>query len=163
MSGFLDVTTVVLPKGVADHTHQQLRRIGLRRAEGIALWIGRRDTSCFNITHSIIPAQRAVRSDSGLCAIVPPEELHRINMWLYQEKRSLFAQVHTHPTGAYHSDTDDAFPIATTVGCLSVVIPDFAIRPFLLRDCAIYRLENDSVWRELGFAEVDRFIKISGV
>ena len=35
---------------------------------------------------------------------------------------------------------DDALPIATTVGCLSLVIPNFAREPFALDQCAVYRL-----------------------
>jgi hypothetical protein len=48
---------------------------------------------------------------------------------LAQEKLGVRIQVHTHPGEAFHSPTDDAFPIIHTVGFLSLVIPNFALGP----------------------------------
>jgi hypothetical protein len=39
--------------------------------------------------------------------------------------RGVRVQAHTHPFEAFHSETDDAFPIVQTTGFLSLVIPDF--------------------------------------
>src|SRR5688572_3679882 len=38
-------------------------------------------------------------------------------------------QVHTHPNEAFHSRTDDEFPLIHEIGFLSLVIPDFALGP----------------------------------
>ncbi|MBA2335589.1 MAG: Mov34/MPN/PAD-1 family protein [Blastocatellia bacterium] len=100
------------------------------------------------------------RSEDGVCVTVTGDELHRINVELYQNKLSLIAQIHSHPTEAYHSTTDDTFPIATTVGCLSLVVPDFAIRPFALRDCAVCRLQPTGRWMQLTQREVESLIFI---
>jgi hypothetical protein len=67
---------------------------------------------------------------------------------------TLLAQIHSHPAEAYHSDTDDAFPIATAAGSLSLVIPDFAARPFALPECAVYRLSATGVWEKLSAWDV---------
>ena len=38
-------------------------------------------------------------------------------------------QVHTHPGAAFHSPTDDAWPIVHLEGFLSLVLPDFGLGP----------------------------------
>jgi hypothetical protein len=99
---------------------------------------------------------------------VPGDELHRINMWLHRHRLRLIAQIHSHPTEAYHSDTDDRYAIATSLGSISIVIPDFAVRPFQLEDCAAYRLSNrpwwhfssKPHWRRMRLAELRRTLKL---
>jgi hypothetical protein len=92
--------------------------------------------------------------------VTGPEELHRINVWLYRQKLALIAQIHSHPGRAYHSSTDDGYAIATTVGCLSLVVPDFARAPFDLRNVASYRLDGRGVWRALTTGQVAQMISI---
>jgi hypothetical protein len=59
----------------------------------------------------------------------------------------LGGQIHSHPTSAYHSDTDDHFPLVTLVGALSIVIPDFALHaPDDKDDWALYRLRGYGEW-----------------
>lgn len=80
---------------------------------------------------------------------VDGDALHRLNVWLYQHQQMLGVQVHAHPTDAYHSDTDDTFPIVTTLGGLSLVVPNFCRRD-LFRGSAAYRLTPN------GWVESDR-------
>lgn len=95
-----------------------------------------------------------------MCVVTGPEELHRINVWLYREKLTLMAQIHSHPGRAYHSSTDDEYAVATTVGCLSLVVPDYARAPFDLVRTASYRLDATGVWRPLSAAQAQRLIVI---
>jgi len=81
--------------------------------------------------------------------VVDGPELHRINVWLYEHEMTLIAQIHSHPTDAYHSETDDAIPIITTPGGLSLVVPDFARGPADLTTYAIFRLSESGDWKEL--------------
>jgi hypothetical protein len=62
--------------------------------------------------------------------------------------------VHSHPTEAYHSETDDRYAIVTEDGGHSLVVPDFARHPMALSGCAIYRLHRGS-WLELTRDQVD--------
>lgn len=160
MNGFLDLETIRVSMSAVAEAHEFLRMAGERRAEGFALWAGRREGAVFNVISAIIPAQVAHFTDDGICVSVGPEELHRLNVSLYTERISLIAQLHSHPGSAYHSDTDDAFPIATTVGCLSLVIPDFARFPFSLSSCAVYRLTEGGVWSFLPPRDAERLIVI---
>ena len=57
-------------------------------------------------------------------------------------------QVHSHPTDAYHSETDDTYPIATLEGSLSIVLPFFGRDGWESKDIAVYRLGRTG-WDEL--------------
>jgi hypothetical protein len=61
------------------------------------------------------------------CAPSLKHELARLNMYLYRNGLELVAQVHTHPAEYYHSSADDQYAIATTIGCYSIVVPNFAV------------------------------------
>ena len=56
--------------------------------------------------------------------------------------------MHSHPSDAYHSETDDAYPIATLEGSLSIVLPFFGRDGWESRDIAAYRLEQNR-WIEM--------------
>jgi len=59
------------------------------------------------------------------------------------------AQVHTHPGSAFHSATDDAYPMVQTSGFLSLVIPNFALGECSLAGAALYELGDYGRWRDL--------------
>lgn len=160
MSGLLDITSVHVPHDLALEAHGHLRKAGEYGLEGMALWAGLRDGVVFRVTHTIIPKQHGVRSAAGVSVSIGPDELHRLNVWLFENQLTLVAQLHSHPTDAYHSDTDDAFPIATTAGSLSLVIPDFARRSFALPECAVYRLSAAGIWEGLSTSDVLSLIKL---
>src|SRR5690348_641746 len=162
MTGFLDINRVWVPREIVLEGHRFLRLVGKQRNEGICLWVGYRDGTNFVVSDLLIPRQRGVSSDSGLCAIIHGDELSRIGRMLYEAKKLLFGQLHTHPTEAYHSITDDENSIVTTLGGLSLVIPDFAIHPFQLDNCAIYRLDAEGIWAEMTPADATNLIRIEG-
>lgn len=70
-------------------------------------------------------------------------ELHKLNRWLYDAHETLAVQIHTHPDDAYHSETDDEFPIVTALGGASVVVPRFARDGLTGPDTAVFRLMHD--------------------
>jgi len=158
--GLETIQHVRAPRHAVETAHSFLRRVGRQSMEGFALWVGRLEGDTFVITDAVIPAQKALRLPDGVCVTVGSEELHRLNVWLYQQGLTLLAQLHSHPGAAYHSDTDDTFPIATAVGSLSLVIPDFARSPYALSECAVYRLTRSGGWASLSSDEVSRLITI---
>ena len=158
MSGFEHISKIVVPAPLAEETNSNLRVIGSRSMEGFALWAGVQNENTFFVRANIIPAQTGHQLEGGVCVSVDAQELHRINVWLFTNNMSLIAQIHTHPTDAYHSDTDDAYPIATTVGSVSLVIPNFARHPFALSRCAVYRLYHKKGWVGLTPREVTTLI-----
>jgi proteasome lid subunit RPN8/RPN11 len=140
MNDYLAITRFIIKRELADFGQAHLRSVGERGLEGFVLWAGRVHGNTIRVEHVLVPRQTGLRTHSGVCVYVDGPELHRINVLLYDQQLRLVAQVHSHPTDAYHSDTDDEFAIATILGSLSFVIPDFAARPFDLSDCAVYRL-----------------------
>ncbi len=71
---------------------------------------------------------------------------------LAASKRSVKVQVHTHPGVAFHSATDDQWPIVSQAGFLSIVIPDFAAGEPSLDKAWVGCLQADGRWRRLEFA-----------
>jgi len=136
-----------------------MRSAGKQGLEGVALWAGRLDGPGFRVSKTIIPKQTALGLSSGLLYLVDGDELHRLNVELYRERLTLIAQLHSHPGEAYHSDTDDEFPIATTEGSLSIVVPNFARGPLDPSSWAVYRLQPEG-WIRLHERNASDLIRI---
>lgn len=58
-------------------------------------------------------------------------------------------QVHTHPFEAFHSETDDAFPLLPDVGFLSLVIPNFAMGPIGFENAYLTEIQPDGRWQQV--------------
>lgn len=102
------------------------------------------------MSSAILPEQRAYKTQSGIGVYVSGDEIFKINKWLYENEQILFAQVHSHPTHAYHSETDNQFPLVTAIGQFSIVVPFFARKHKInLLDCAIFRLNKNNKWEKL--------------
>jgi hypothetical protein len=160
-SGFLDITSIHLPENCAFEALAWLYKAGRRNVEGVALWAGIREGNTFFIKRTIIPQQDAGSIEDGLIYVVRGEELHRIALDLFDSGMQLIAQIHSHPGEAYHSKTDDAYPIVTVVGGISVVVPNFAIGGLNLKEWAVYRFMPETGWTELSQAKKETFIKIN--
>ncbi|MEE8106172.1 MAG: hypothetical protein V3T86_11615 [Planctomycetota bacterium] len=158
--GLLPVSVLRVPRHVADVTQSHLKEAGSYGAEGMVLWAGARHGEVFDVEEALIPEQTAFRSDEGVCVAVDADELFRINVHLHEQGRVLAAQVHSHPGDAYHSETDDAYPIVTTVGGYSLVVPDFGRGPFDISKCAVYRLLPGRGWVGLGADLVTELIEV---
>ena len=143
MSELSDVAELRVPSKVVREGFEFMRSVGRARLEGMVLWAGLQDGAIFNVTELIVPKQRGLRTADGLCAVVDESELRRLNVYLYRQSLTLVAQVHSHPAEAYHSSTDDQYAIATTVGCFSIVVPNFAVIDYALSECAAYRLNGN--------------------
>lgn len=149
MTELADVTELRVPLQVIVGGYEFMRSAGRLRLEGMVLWAGKQRDRTFTVTELIVPNQKGLRTADGVCAIVEADELARLNMHLYRNSLELVAQVHTHPTEAYHSSTDDEYAIATTIGCFSIVVPNFAVVNYDLGQCAVYRLDGGGKWLEV--------------
>ncbi len=137
-----DVSCFCVPAGIVEETERALLQAGTEGHELFVLWSGCQDGSLFEVRTPHIPKQTSYRLRNGLCVRVEGEELHRLNRWLYEAGEILAVQVHAHPGRAFHSTTDNTYPIVATVGGLSIVAPDFCRRGLLTREAAVYRLER---------------------
>ena len=114
------------------------------------MWSGKRDGETFNVAKVHIPVQTSYKLDAGLCVHVDGSELHRLNVWLYEARQVIGVQVHSHPGDAYHSETDDTYPMATLSGSLSIVLPFFGRDGWESSGIAAYRLGQDGWLRLTG-------------
>ena len=141
-------------------TEEAIREAGVSGHEMFVLWSGTQRDGTFTIESVHIPRQSSYKLQSGLCVRVDGSELHRLNVWLYEAGQVIAVQIHSHPGDAYHSETDDTYPIATLDGSLSIVLPLFGREGFASKDIAAYRLEQGA-WFEIanpvgGLVEVVR-------
>jgi hypothetical protein len=132
-------------------TVDALADVGKKEAEAIVAWGGVvDDNATFRFTTSYMPRQTAYKTEYGLLVRVESEALHKLNVAFHEAGIVLAGQAHTHPTDAYHSDTDDMRPIVTLLGGLSLVVPNFAANGIDdLEQFAWYRLHGLGDWREL--------------
>ncbi|MGH2724364.1 MAG: Mov34/MPN/PAD-1 family protein [Actinomycetota bacterium] len=70
---------------------------------------------------------------------VDQEELGRVWDELRSTGRMIVCQVHTHPGTAFHSGTDDHYPVVHSVGFLSLVLPGYADRGLKGAHLAVYQ------------------------
>src|ERR1035437_6269449 len=159
-NGYLNIEKIIMPYQCLEKAYNKMREAGQSRLEGVALFAGKEEGATFKIETTIVPEQKAMSLEDGLLYAVSGDELHRINVWLYENKMSLIAQIHSHPTRAFHSKTDDAYPIVATVGGLSIVVPDFASGAADINLCAVFRLQPGKGWVELDKKEKNSLIEI---
>ena len=129
-------------------TEEAIRSAGRDGYELFVIWSGTRHGDTFTVSEVHVPRQTSYKLDHGLCVRVGGSELHRLNMWLYEAQQVIGAQIHSHPAEAYHSETDDEYPIATLDGSLSIVLPFFGRGGFGSEGIATYRLGQGN-WTEL--------------
>jgi hypothetical protein len=126
--GLLNVRRFVIPSAILDTTLQSLTEAGRDGNEAFVLWSGVLEDGGVRLrfTTATRPEQEPMATPDGLLVVVPGTALAEVNLDCYRRGEILAGQVHSHPTDAYHSATDDQYPLVTLLGALSVVIPDFA-------------------------------------
>lgn len=136
-----------LAPDIVQRTFSTLRECGLGECECAVYWIGPSESKLVNgVEH---PVHR--RSPFGY----EINDRWLTDFWkrLAVSKHSVKAQVHTHPGEAFHSATDDNWPMVSQEGFLSIVIPDFATGEVSLKNVWIGRLGGDGSWSRLGSQE----------
>ncbi|HEV3272825.1 MAG TPA: hypothetical protein VGZ93_11645 [Candidatus Methylacidiphilales bacterium] len=158
-NSFLNITQIIVPSRAILKMHGFLAEAGRAGLEGFTAWAGVQNGTRFDVKETVIPRQTGHRGQ-GLYVLIDADELFFMNRWLYENQLTLIAQIHSHPTDAYHSQLDDEIPIATTQGCVSIVVPDFAQSPFELSKCAVFRLSTENTWDEVPATGVLDLIQI---
>jgi hypothetical protein len=155
-----NVRHFLVPLELVEKTLEPLQEAGREGWEAFILWGGRLNepTRELQFVSAYFPRQTASRSDEGLLVLVEGDALFRVNRAFYEQGLLLAGQVHSHPTDAYHSTTDDSFPLMTLIGGLSAVVPDFGAggREALDR-WAWYRLIGPAQWETVDPKTTVRF------
>lgn len=142
------VRKFLVPRTLVTQTLRPLQHAGRQGHEAFVLWGGvAQGEGVFAFRSAYVPRQTATRSSRGLLVVVDGAELFRVNREFYRHGLTLAGQIHSHPTDAYHSNTDDAYPLITLKGGVSGVVPDFGRGgETRLRDWAWYRLAGPGDW-----------------
>lgn len=134
--------------GLWTATLEQFRRCGRGRAECVVYWLARLETPDL--------VERLVHPDHtasvGLYS-VKPDWLTPFFIRLHSERCTVRAQVHTHCYEAFHSATDDDWPLVTTQGFLSLVVPRFAEEPVHMEELFLVELDEQGRWNRLDIRE----------
>ena len=153
------VQHISVDSAVIARTMQVLQAFGGEGFEGLVLWLGEVGETEARVTHAAVPEQRPVKGEDGLGYFVDSSALFELNIRLAETGLRLIAQVHSHPSEAYHSDTDDRYAIVTADGGLSLVVPNFGRAGAHPADWAVYRL-NKGYWKELDEKEIRSLLSV---
>lgn len=148
-----------VPARLIAETRAALYEAGREGFELFALWSGITSPLEAEILTVHVPEQTSYKTQRGLVVEVKGEALHKLNVWLYEHEQRLLVQVHAHPTDAFHSDTDETYPMVTALGGLSVVVPDFAKDGVFVKGTKIYRLLSPG-WKEVPRRRARRLIEV---
>jgi hypothetical protein len=138
-----------LPWRVLTDSIRTMADCGKGRCECVAYWTGpiSDDGAVDGWTH---PSHR--RSPFGYQ--IEDNWLTKFWFQLAAENRAIRAQVHTHPGSAFHSETDDNWPVVSQAGFVSVVVPNFALEPINLKTWWAGVLAADGSWKEVSIASL---------
>lgn len=125
--GLTHIRRFRIPISILDATFDLVAPAARASQEAFVVWggvaTGDRE---LRFTSALRPRQQSAATRNGLLVTVDGEALFDVNRTLFGRGEILAGQLHTHPTDAYHSDTDDHYPLVTLLGALSAVAPDFA-------------------------------------
>jgi hypothetical protein len=97
----------------------------------------------------VVPRQRASRNAYGHVNVEVPREGQMDLVRALASDEIYVARIHSHPGGAFHSAADDANPVISFEGGISIVVPYFGLGlRHGLDACAVYRFQGDE-WVEL--------------
>lgn len=137
-----------LPRRILADTFARFRCCGRGRRECQVLWL-----SSWDATETISKAVHPEHEAHVGGFVLDDRWLNDFWFTLARENLGIRIQVHTHPGKAFHSPTDDAFPIIHTTGFLSLVVPNFAFGPIGFEEAYLTEIQEDGRWRGVSIAE----------
>jgi proteasome lid subunit RPN8/RPN11 len=144
-----DVELFVVPREVAKPSVDAMQAAGRNGAEAFVAWTGvfEDEGRAFRFRHAVVPRQSAHRTRHGLLVTIDGQALFELNRDCHQRGEILGAQIHSHPTDAYHSGADDELAFVRLPGGLSIVVPDFARGGLGRADgWSFHQLDEDGQW-----------------
>ncbi len=135
-----------LTSGIVSTTFQMLRDCGREQCECAVYWTGPAGEDLVD------GLEHPTHMRSAFGYEIMDSWLTEFWKQLMSAKRSVKAQVHTHPGEAFHSPIDDQWPIVSQAGFVSIVIPDFGAGEPSLDRAWVGRLRADGKWERLASA-----------
>jgi proteasome lid subunit RPN8/RPN11 len=131
---------------------------------------GRHESGCFvlgTVDRHKRYARRCVYYDeldpaaysSGVC-ILQGNAFTRLWELCRAEKLAVIADIHTHPSGAFQSESDRTNPMIACAGHLAIIVPNYA-DGWIWRHClGLFRYEGDHRWTDLSGWQARSFLRI---
>jgi hypothetical protein len=135
-----------------------LRTTGAGQREAVLLWRGRvLGPDSMEATAVVVPRQITGPRHFN----VPLDERMRIADEASLMGELVVAQMHTHPSEAFHSRADDELAIIKHIGAISIVVPNFGMKwEGDLTDTSIHIHLGRCRWRELSGSEVAALFEV---
>lgn len=134
---------LTLAPGIMADTFVQLKSCGQGRDECVVYWTGPRD-----VPGAVDGVVQPVHQAGPDWYEVESAWITSFFLGLRRTGRTARAQVHSHPTLAWHSCTDDRHPLAPSPGFYSLVLPRFAAGPVGLDGAYLAEVGSDGIWLE---------------
>jgi|SRR5690348_696162 len=132
-----------LAAGILEATFEAFLQCGRGEAECVAYWTGPAGEDLVDRVEHPVHTRWPFGYEVG------SDWLTEFWKRLAKARRSVKAQIHTHPGRAFHSETDDRFPIVSQAGFISIVIPKFAAADRSLNGAWVGYLQADGSWRRI--------------
>lgn len=133
-----------IPRRMVDQTFATFRSCGDNQRECQLYWLSPWDNP---IALTAIAHPRHWSSRYGLS--IESKWIDQFWNDLANQGLGVRMQVHTHPSDAFHSQTDDTYPLLFDVGFLSLVIPDFAMGPVGFHNAYLTEIQSDGSWKQV--------------
>lgn len=133
-----------LPKEILEATFEHFRQCGRGREECQALWVSSWDAP--EALSRVVHPKHAAHFGGF---VLDDAWLNAFWLDLGNTNSGVRVQVHTHPREAFHSKTDDNFPIIQKPGFLSLVIPNFALGPVGFKDAFLTEIQPNGQWQQV--------------
>ncbi len=161
MTFFPEIDRWLIPSSAWSESFREMALDGHSGNEGVALWLGRREGDQAEITHVVaLRGPEVVREPDLL--VIGASLLNDVTDLVVELGARLIGQIHSHGTrcGINLSYSDRQNGIKTP-GYLSIVAPDYAVRPGTrLVQCGVHVFEKDSGFRRLAGEEVRRRVLV---
>ncbi len=133
-----------VPRAVLAESFAHFRQCGAGKRECQILWLSPwADPE--TITEVVHPHHQSHQGGFEL----DPKWLNSFWTILADRRYGIRIQVHTHPEAAFHSRTDDTWPVVHTPGFLSLVIPNFGLGETNFEGAFLAEIDRTGRFREV--------------
>lgn len=157
----MKVQRVEIPARRMQESLDALREYGQRNLERFVFWAGIVGDGTARVEEVIIPDQDSHTTADGCWVDIATPVIQKMQVRAVMTGLTLFAQVHSHPNLAFHSERDNELSAVKLPGSLSVVVPFLGRRPFrTFADFACFRLASSGVWAPLSSADAGQLFVV---
>ncbi len=137
-----------IPLALLTQSFHELRSCGGGRRECQVVWL-----SPWHAPGVITEVIHTTHTASAAGFTVDESSLTVLWKRLADTQAGVRVQVHTHPGGAFHSSTDDSWPVIHTSGFLSLVIPNFGLGEIGFKGAYLAEIGPDGRWHTVDIVD----------